>query len=223
MVDLEGQAREFAAEVTDLLNRTVTDGIRLKSVIANRRATTVHVGYGISPKDLAAKPVPLGIRRPPACPLLVAYILGLDPEQAHLAVAKSQYGLYLDSDRQKMLVHWDYTRDPENDYPVAHVQVNGDCEHFDTLTEKARNAGRISPMRPLRDFHFPVGGRRFRPALEDVVEFLVVEGLAEMRNDWETVVKEHRDRWEEHQLRAAVRRFPEIALQQLREDRQIQV
>ena len=224
MVDLEGQAREFAAEVTDLLNRTVTDGIRLKSVIANRRATTVHVGYGISSKDLTAKPVPLGIRRtPPACHLLVAYILGLDPEQAHLAVAKSQYGLYLDSDRQKMLVHWDYTRDPENDYPVAHVQVNGDCEHFDTLTEKARNAGRISPMRPLRDFHFPVGGRRFRPALEDVVEFLVVEGLAEMRNDWETVVKEHRDRWEEHQLRAAVRRFPEIALQQLREDRQIQV
>ncbi len=222
MVDLEGQAREFAAQVTNLLNRTVADGIRLKSIIAGKRAVTVHVGYGISAKDLTAKPVPLGIGKTPAvCHLFVAYILVLDPEQAYLAVAKSQYGLYLDSDRQKMLVHWDYTRDPENDYPVAHVQVNGDCEHFDILTEKARSAGRTSPMRPLRDFHFPVGGRRFRPTLEDVVEFLAVEGLAEMRNDWETVVKEHRDRWEERQLRAAIRRFPEIARQQLREDHQI--
>jgi len=74
-----------------------------------------------------------------------------------------------------MLVHWDYARDPENDYPSAHVQVNGDCEHFDILTEQARNAGRVSPKRPLRDFHFLLGGRRFRPILEDVVEFLVVE------------------------------------------------
>jgi len=65
LIDLEGQAREFAAEVSDLLNRTVADGIRLKSVIANRRATTVHVSYGISPEDLTAKPVPLGIRRTP--------------------------------------------------------------------------------------------------------------------------------------------------------------
>jgi len=92
-----------------------------------------------------------------------------------------------------------------------------------THTEQARNAGRVSPKRLLRDFHFPLGGRRFRPILEDVVEFLVVEKLTEMRDGWETVVKEHRDRWEERQLRAAVRRSPDIALAQLREDRQIQL
>jgi hypothetical protein len=49
------------------------------------------------------------------------------------------------------------------------------------------------------------------------------EKLTEVRDGWETVVKEHRDRWEERQLRAAVRRSPEIALAQLREDRQIQL
>lgn len=222
MINLEAEARVFAAEVADPLNRTVTDGIRLAAVVRDSQATTVLVGYGISRKDFAVKPVPLRIRNiPPTYHLLVAYMLGPDPEQTHLAVAKSQYGLYLDNDRQKMLVHWDYTRDPANAYPVAHVQVNGDCEYFDLLTEEARNAGRVSPKRPLRDFHFPVGGRRFRPTLEDVVEFLAVEGLVTVRPDWATAVTEHRRRWDERQLRAAVRRFPEIAIAQLQEDHRI--
>lgn len=223
MIDLEAEARIFAADVADLLNRTVTDGMRLAAVVSDSRGTTVHVGRGIGRRDLNVKSLPLTIgKRLPVAHLFVAYLLESDPEREHLAVVKSQYGIYRDGDSRQMLVHWDYQREPKNAYAAAHVQVNGECEHFDILTEQARNAGRVSPKRPLRDFHFPVGGRRFRPTLEDVVEFLAVEGLAEVRSDWATAVKEHRERWEERQLRAAVRRFPEIALAQLREDRQIQ-
>lgn len=51
-IDLEAEARVFAAEVADLLNRTVTDGMRLAAVVRDSRATTVLVGYGISFTDV---------------------------------------------------------------------------------------------------------------------------------------------------------------------------
>lgn len=145
-------------------------------------------------------------------------MLQADPEETYLAVNKSQYGLYLDRELRQMLIHWDYEREPGHAFAAAHVQVNGECEFFDALTEHARNSGRVCPERPLWDFHFPVGGRRFRPSLEDVVEFLAVEELAEVRPGWEDAVREHRERWEGRQLQAPVRRYPHIAMDQLRED-----
>lgn len=219
MIDLEAEARGFAAEVSNLLNRTVTDGIRLTAVIARRQSTTVHVARGIGRRDFSVKSLPLTLgNKPPAAYLFAAYILKADPEDAYLAVHKSQYGVYLDEDMTKMLVHWDYEREPATTYAAAHVQVNGECEHFNELTALARNSGRECPDRPLRDFHFPVGGRRFRPTLEDVVEFLSVEGLVDVRPGWEDVIREHRERWEDRQLQAAVRRHPQVAIRQLQED-----
>ena len=36
------------------------------------------------------------------------------------------------------------------------------------------------------------GGKRFRPSLEEIVEFLVVEGLTGGRPGWDAAVEEHR-------------------------------
>jgi hypothetical protein len=212
--DLADQARAFAGDIGDLLNGTVAHGVRLGAVIAHRRATTVHVGRGLTKRNLLPQTIPLTLgQKPPIAHLYVAYILELDPEGRHLAVSKSQYGIYLDDEQRDVLVHWDYERDPVNPYPQAHIQVNGESPLFDALIKRA---GAIA--RPLRDFHFPVGGRRFRPSLEDVIEFLVLEGLVEKRETWREVVDEHRDRWERRQLQAAVRRDPDSAITQLRED-----
>jgi hypothetical protein len=68
----------------------------------------------------------------------------------------------------------------------------------------------------LKDYHFPVGGRRFRPTLEDIIEFLVLERLVEAHHGWEDAAGEHRSEWDRRQLRAAVRRDPETAMEQLR-------
>ncbi len=170
----------------------------------------MQVAYGITKRDFRARAVPLtlGLHEAHAF-LLVAYYMQMDAEGEYPAVTKSQYGLYLDEDRTEMLVHWDYERNPNHPYPAAHVQVNGDAPHWHTLCHRARERlGRDCPERDLRDAHLPVGGRRFRPSLEDVIEFLVVEDLVEARPDWEAVLGAHRDIWEERQLRAAVRRHP---------------
>ena len=216
-------AREFAAEIADLLNGTITNGITLSAVIAQHGANTaVPVGFGLTKRNLKPRNIPLTLgSRPSHAELLVAYVLELDPEGEYLSVAKSQVALYLAEAHLKpqMLVHWDYERHPAHDYPAAHVQVNGDAPHFQRMCELARTRlQKDCPDRALRDLHFPVGGRRYRPSLEDVIEFLIVENLVDARDGWRDVILSHREVWEERQLRAAVRRFPDAAIEQLRAD-----
>lgn len=137
--------------------------------------------------------------------LRVAFTLQLDASDKFLAVAKSEYGLYADAELEVMVLHYDYEREPHHPYPEAHFQLSGRSA---PLNEIAKRAG---VRKELKDFHFPVGGRRFRPTLEDLIEFLVVEGLAEGHQNRHEVVEQHRARWDERQLRAAIRRMPEVA------------
>lgn len=105
-----------------------------------------------------------------------------------------------------VLLHYDYERDKPDDYPDAHLQV---C-----ATSAAWEAVGVRPdgsNRPLERMHLPVGGRRFRPTLEDIVEFLITENLAQAKPGWENAVAEGRERFRQKQLRAAIRRDPETA------------
>lgn len=157
--------------------------------------------------------VPLSIdAKVPMLHLLVAYVLELDPEGEYLAVSKSQYGLYSSDTRDSVIAHWDYEREPDHSYPSAHLQVYGESPTLESVMAHARERlGRDCPPRPLHHLHFPVGGRRFRPTLEDVIQFLIVEELVNCREGWESAIEHGRGSWEERQLRAAIRRHPEIA------------
>lgn len=79
----------------------------------------------------------------------------------------------------------------------------------------ARLCERAGIRRELHRFHLPVGGRRFRPSVEDVIEFLAVEGLVEARPGWQDVVEVERAEFHRVQLLAAIRRDPETARQAL--------
>ena len=69
-----------------------------------------------------------------------------------------------------MLVPFDYERG-KSGYPEAHLQVYGESAALAAWkgTPKSRQLARL---------HFPVRGRRYRPTLEDVVEFLIAKELA---------------------------------------------
>jgi hypothetical protein len=210
---LEDQARTFAADLGDLLNGTVTDGTRISAVL-HEPTSLCFAGRGVGKHDLRPQPIPLTLgRKPPTGYLLVAFTLEMDPEGVHLAVTKSGVALYATEAPGSMIFHYDYVRDPDNEYPSAHVQVAGQSEPLAMLLTRAGVEGRS-----LRDLHLPVGGRRFRPTVEDVVELLVVEGLARAREGWRDVVAEHRERWTVRQVKAAVRRYPQAAVDQLTAD-----
>ena len=91
-------------------------------------------------------------------------------------------------------------------YGEAHLQIRGECSSLAEL------AGVSSVDRRFSKLHLPVGGRRFRPCLEDIIEFCIVEGLVLPHNpSWKEVVDAKRERFYLRQLKAAVRRHPEEA------------
>jgi len=211
--DLATQARGFAQEVTELLNATITNGVTFSAVLG-RQSGTLVLGRGVTKTNLDPQAVPLTLgRRDPSAWLWVAFILGPDPEDEYLTVFKSGFALYVDPDRERMMLHYDYEREPAHSYPPAHVQVQGTAGDLSALSER-----RSGQRKDLKDFHFPVGGRRYRPSIEDVVEFIIAEDLAEARPAWRNVIMDSRSRWEDRQLRAAVRRNPGPAMDQLRRD-----
>lgn len=72
---------------------------------------------------------------------------------------------------------------------------------------------RLDPAEPrgLHMIHFPLGGARFRPCLEDVVELVVNEFGLDTQPDWQERVRDGRVQWRRVQLAAAVRDDPQTA------------
>lgn len=205
-LNLAVAATEFAAQLSDTLNGTVTDGVRLSAVPVPAKKM-VYVGAGVGRQDLTPR-TGFRLRRAdgrPAVYMLVSYRLRADDEHSYLTVQNSVVALALDQNMGHELMHVDYERDKPNDYPEAHLQLVATSDEWK----------RLSPGKPLERLHLPVGPRRFRPSLEDVIEFLIREGLADGRNGWRDIVDTRREAFQLLQLRAAIRRHPDVAREAL--------
>lgn len=208
--DYDAQASGFADRLSHLLNNTVTTGIRMTSVLSDETEAG-WVGYQVKPRDLVGRLIPVKRGREAAsCYLQVGMTLRLDPEVRQLIVQGSTMGVYCRDDTESMVFHYDFQREPQNDYPEAHLQVAGTSTSMDELCSRA------GVPRMLERFHFPVGGKRYRPTVEDVIEFLIVERISSPHDGWVDVLREHREPWERIQLRSVVRRDPETAAEELR-------
>jgi hypothetical protein len=211
---LKEHARKFAKQAKVLLNKTVCNGADVGSVVswdADLKQAVVIVGTKLD--GLIASPVPLCIdRKKPTCWLEAQFRCDLDDRRRFLMVLSSYFGIYA-PDGKTQLCHYDYERTKEG-YPAAHLQIEGDCVALGALPgrRKARELGKL---------HFPVGGRRYRPTLEDMVEFVVSEGFAKGRSGHQRVIDKYRADFHEVQLRAAIRRLPDVAMEVLRDENKI--
>lgn len=209
--DLKSQAREFAGDLTELLNRTVTDGIRLRSYMDQRGRAVI--GYEVSEKNPVGDCVPLTISKAPArLYLSVLHTLELDDSETLLTTDKSTYTLQADSDTAPILTY-DFVRKPPNEFPEAHIHIHGNSDVLRGMLHASRR-GKDKPA----DLHLPVGGRRFRPCLEDVSEFCILERLVTPRQGWRSALNNSRDEYHHRQLRAAVHRNPIPAVEALKRD-----
>ncbi len=170
------------------------------------------VGFRISQEHPRGEAVPLTISRSAArLSLKIIQTLELDPERRYLTTTKSAYTIASAGDGLPVLTY-DYVRVPTNQYPAAHLHVHGDvqrCQHILNICGHERR-------RPV-DLHLPVGGRRFRPSLEDLIEFCILEDLVTPRPDWHKTLEASRTRFHFQQLRAMVRRDPDTAAEELRD------
>ena len=209
---LRAEAARFAGELSDLLNKTVCTGIRINSVISD--PSRVAVGYKIRPGDqVPHEGIPLCLGRGDPCAYLhVFFRLDLDHEERYLRVQVSVLGLYEDRELSRAMFHYDYERGKGGGYPEAHLQICARSEAWDTICARSRG-----DQRTLERLHLPVGPRRYRPTLEDLLEFVISEKIAESRPDALKEIKSSRETFQRRQLRAAVRNDPEPALEILRE------
>ena len=69
----------------------------------------------------------------------------------------------------------------------------------------------------LSSLHLPIGGERFRPCLEDFLQFLVVDCGVDHHEGWFEPLTRGRERWRRKQLAAVVRDVPGEAALALRE------
>ncbi|HEY3258705.1 MAG TPA: hypothetical protein VGJ95_00310 [Pseudonocardiaceae bacterium] len=121
-------------------------------------------------------------------------------------------GLFLDQQLNQPLLHYDYERGKGGGYPEAHLQVCAHTATWNSICER-RDIG----SRPLERLHLPVGGRRYRPTVEDVLDFVIREDLADSHPQAGAYIDAGRQRFHELQLRAAVRRNPAAAVEVLRD------
>ena len=177
------------------------------------RSGRAVVGYNVSEVNPVGDCVPLTISKSPArLYLSVLHTLELDDSETFLTTNKSTYTLQDDDDTAAILTY-DFVRDPPNEFPEAYIHVHGQSE---ALIRMLRAGGR-DKSKPA-DLHLPVGGRRFRPCLEDIIEFCILERLVKPRGSWQKALNKSRDEYLDQQLRAAVHRSPDKAVAALRRD-----
>lgn len=81
------------------------------------------------------------------------------------------------------------------DAPIAHWQVHAERGAMSYMLAKGHQhqPKKISKPHDYSSLHFPVGGERFRPCLEDVIHFLIEEIGVDSYPDWRAVIDEGRN------------------------------
>lgn len=203
--DLEPLARTFADSITRVLNQTVTDGLRLSAVIPPGTRGLVFVGHQLTKRQIVVdEAFPLTRGRDRQLFLSVFFKLQLDADAQHLTVGSSSFGIYETPDMLSgALFRYEYERDKTDGFAEAHLHLHADWTIGGTQSSK---------------LHLPLGDRRFRPCLEDLLQFLIVEGGATPRDaQWQAVLDASRAEFHEQQIRALIRRDPALARRVLAE------
>jgi hypothetical protein len=203
--NLRDQTISFTKEIQALLNCTIASHVQIKAVALELGDDRLFMlGNLLDKRTLTAQRFKLKPRAPKTELWMdVSFQLRLDAEREHLMVHKSFVGVFGTQAAKHGLFHYDYERDKADGYPDAHLQVGAVSDLFHTLNDPKTDNGRS-----LAQLHFPVGGKRFRPCLEDVIEFLAVERIVETRDGYEAILEAGRERFRRNQLMAAMRRDP---------------
>src|SRR6266545_2297303 len=191
--DLEIQARSFAKRLRDLLNKTVCSNALVGAWLVS--ADSMFVGTGVGSATPYGRPIGLSVsNKAPHCWVKAGYFVVVNKD-GFLTVSNSFVGVSADADGDNLLVHYDFERDKDK--------------------SPAEDERYTEAPKSLHKLHFPVGGRRFRPCLEDVIEFLIRERLVVKKAGWERVLQASRQDFHDQQLGAAIRYRPETAIREL--------
>lgn len=202
---LFSEAEDFANEIAHVLTSTVVDDVTVAARVLDTRVTVGPVNEEDNPCEVA---LPIGDQG--QVRLEISFSCTWDSAGEYLMVEMSAIKVYVGK-MNEPLVRFEYVR--SRTYAPAHVQVHGESSAL------GLHLGLIgSDVHPkLRELHLPVGGKRFRVCLEDVLEFVIEDLGVGGKEGWRDAVEEGRARWHRRQLGAAVRSDQATAVATLEE------
>ncbi|WP_344046751.1 hypothetical protein [Nocardioides panacihumi] len=128
-----------------------------------------------------------------------------------LAIHKANFWIGSSKTRSP-LIRFEYEYESRT-APHSHIQIHAESGVLSSLLTRARH----TTPHDLSKLHLPTGGSRFRPNLEDVIQFLIEECRLDHRDTWRAAVNDHRAEWRRVQTRAVARAMPAEAARALRE------
>jgi len=146
----------------------------------------------------------------------INFTVEMDNRNEYMQVCTSAFGLWIDvthgERKAKPIVRVEYDRHPiKRERASAHVHLHANSPE---LAWAYGSCGQTAPN--LHDLHFPVGGRRFRPSIEEFLLFLHRENIfTNYKACWKQEVLKSLEVWEERQARATARQFPEEVKKEL--------
>ncbi|MEU7850720.1 hypothetical protein AB0B69_25295 [Micromonospora parva] len=217
--DLIAKASAFADDITSRLHRVVRTEKNLSALLMpGRNGGRVMVGI-VEGDDFGT--FPLYIDNKHRLDLLIKFNCCMDSSGRHLATDASWLHVTPKGDKAP-LFRYEYIREFQPGVPSAHLHVHGHRDEFafvmqDGPSGRPRARRRRHEVPRLAKFHFPLGGHRFRPCVEDVLQAVVEEFCVDTVEGWRSAVGEGREQWRKLQLLAAVRDDPGIAARALEE------
>lgn len=141
--------------------------------------------------------------------LRIDFLCRLDATAEFLAIDKSKIWVVAEVDSTPIF-RFEYLYDTDW-VPHSHIQVHGERAALAYLLSQT---GHDKPH-SMSALHLPTGGARFRPNLEDIAQFLIVDCKFDALGTWRAAVERDRAEWRRIQTRAACRALAEEAAGQL--------
>jgi hypothetical protein len=202
--DLQNKADLFAREVDATLHGVLPGAWRVVAAPdKNNRRYVIQPGD----KDDLLERIPLLVDGEQLAELSVQFYTVLDTTGEFLKTVRSSFAIYSLLEQRQALVRQEFD-ESRTSTPAAHWHFHAERGAFTHLLTLAQAHNPRPRERPhmLQSLHFPVGGNRFRPCLEDFLEFLVMEcGVDAVEDTWREAVLAGRERWRRRQLRTVVR------------------
>lgn len=211
-------AHAFAEELSTTV-QAVTSG-QIARFIARVNVDGPFDAY-VAQEDKSGVPLCRGGR--PILRLEFSARVTTDRHKVHLKTVASRVGVFADGGTLPVFRYEFEETKGRGPRPAAHLQFHG--SHPDLQRAMPGTRSRSTPRKGDRpdvaDLHFPVGGTRFRPCLEDVLEMLILEfGLQEdpeERSRSLAALRRGREAWRRRQLQAAIRDDPQSSAEQMRQ------
>lgn len=216
MSGLEEQAQHFAEELTETVRKTV-------GVCDPFRAQSLSDGSRFVVEQKERHGVSLRVNGTPLLSLKIKFDCCLDDQNKYLAIEQSTIKVYAGAKAAgEPLFRYEYERFPVGKIPAAHIHFHAHRDAFTAAMVRAGKATRRGSKRAnttevpkMSELHFPVGGHRFRPSLEDILEMLIEEFGISHEDDFRVALRAGRKHWRRKQVRAVVRDDPYSAIEAL--------